>query len=402
MDSDRQTACSALKATQDGLADGVTRLRVVTAACGNRALGEEGESFATAGMGSPAPVGGHSLRSQLSPFLPGGLGFSGGGTEGNSARECTILASDNSVGGSFQILQGYERRVNTPLTGDRGETFGRHSEGSRGGGLLSQPPSFRLGAFTFLLREGISNNDEENGAYDVNRGSIPTVGGAGGEEQAKRDGRRLTTRQELMGQLLYGPHGPDTQICRGIIARGLQGQFPDRFCLKTACRFTTHTSKSNLGQMTPGAYYVRENNAYAYAEICLSPEAAALAPSGLLASHNTTVGWKAIIRQLEDQLAPGVENPEEVAAQAEGLAGFAERALKTPYATTPMLANRRLAHLDVEDEEGSLLFMDAGEEWGLRQRLEDSVGLLQGELGVCAPNARYITLHGGVGALGDN
>ncbi len=169
-----------------------------------------------------------------------------------------------------------------------------------------------------------------------------------------------------------------------------------------ACQFTTHASKSNLGQMTPGAYYVRENDTYAYAEICLSPEAAALAPSGLLASHNTTVGWKAIIHQLEDQLAAGVENIEEVATQAEGLAGFAERALKTPYATTPMLANRRRARLDVEDEEGSLLFTDAGVKRALLQRLEDSFGLLRGELGVCAPNACYITLHGGVGALGND
>ncbi len=38
----------------------------------------------------------------------------------------------------------------------------------------------------------------------------------------------------------------------------------------------------------------------------------------------------------------------------------------------------------------------------LLQRLEDSVGYLRGELGVCPPNARYITLHGGVGALGNN
>ncbi len=82
--------------------------------------------------------------------------------------------------------------------------------------------------------------------------------------------------------------------------------------------------------------------------------------------------------------------------------GFAEQALKTPYATTPMLANHRRVRLDVEDEEGSLLFTDAGEERALLQRLEDSVGLLRGELGVCAPNARYITLHGGAGALGDN
>jgi hypothetical protein len=157
-------ACFAFKAAQAGLADSLTWLRVATAACGNRAPGEEGESFATAGMGSPAPVGGHSLRSQLSPFFSGGVRFSGGGAEGNSAGERTILASDNSVGGLFQILQGYECRVDTPLNGDRGETFSRRSEGSRGGGSLSRPPSYGLGVFTSLLREGTSNDDEENGA----------------------------------------------------------------------------------------------------------------------------------------------------------------------------------------------------------------------------------------------
>jgi hypothetical protein len=126
-----------------------------------------------------------------------------------------------------------------------------------------------------------------------------------------------------------------------------------------------------------------------------------LVPPGLLASRNTTAGWKAIIRQLEDQLAAGAEDPEEVAAQAEGLAGFAEQALKTPYATTSMLANRRRACLVDKDEEESSVLRDAGE-WALLQCLEDSVGLLWGELGVCTPNTWYITLHGGVGALGDD
>ncbi len=49
-----------------------------------------------------------------------------------------------------------------------------------------------------------------------------------------------------------------------------------------------------------------------------------------------------------------------------------------------------------------MLFTDAGEERALLQHLEDSVGLLQGELGICTPNARYITLHGEVGALGND
>jgi hypothetical protein len=36
------------------------------------------------------------------------------------------------------------------------------------------------------------------------------------------------------------------------------------------------------------------------------------------------------------------------------------------------------------------------------QCLEDSVGHLRGELGVCAEDARYLTLHGSIGALGED
>ena len=36
------------------------------------------------------------------------------------------------------------------------------------------------------------------------------------------------------------------------------------------------------------------------------------------------------------------------------------------------------------------------------QRLEDSIGLLRGELGVCVQGVRYLTLHRGVGALGED
>jgi hypothetical protein len=72
MGGDHQTACSALKAAQAGLANSLTWLWVATAVRGNRAPLVEGESFGTAGMGSPAPVGGTSLRGQLAQFLPGG------------------------------------------------------------------------------------------------------------------------------------------------------------------------------------------------------------------------------------------------------------------------------------------------------------------------------------------
>jgi hypothetical protein len=47
-------------------------------------------------------------------------------------------------------------------------------------------------------------------------------------------------------------------------------------------------------------------------------------------------GWKAIIRQLVDQLAAGEVAPEEEKARGAGLTEFANQVLQTPYATTPM------------------------------------------------------------------
>lgn len=199
---------------------------------------------------------------------------------------------------------------------------------------------------------------------------------------------------------LYGPHGPATGICGGVIARGAQGQFPDRFCVKTRCRFATHVSRSHLGALKTVAYYVRENDSHAYTEVCLPAEAAALATKDLLESSNNVGGWKAIIRQLVDQLAAGELGPREEAARAAGLAEFASRVLQTPYATTPMRATHRRDAEDSDDEsdinEGA-----GGAEPDALQRLEDSVGLLRGELGVCPVTASYLTVHGGVGQLGE-
>ena len=152
-----------------------------------------------------------------------------------------------------------------------------------------------------------------------------------------QNGRRLTAHQDPVGLDLYGPHGIGDTICGGTIVRGLQGQFPGRFCLKKGCWFTTHAAKSSLGWLLPGAYYVKENDAYAYSELCLTAAAAALAPKGLLRSCNNMAGWKAIVCQLKDQSAAGgAETHEEVAAQLVGLAGFSERVLKTLYAVTPL------------------------------------------------------------------
>ena len=117
-------------------------------------------------------------------------------------------------------------------------------------------------------------------------------------------------------------------------------------------------------------------------------------------------GWKAIFRQLEDQLAAGQGGTEEeVEAQAVGLAGFAERVLKTPYAITPMRGARRRVRMlgdDKEDELDPQESINAGGVTDLLQQLEDSVAHLRGELGIHPPESRYITLHGGVGALGED
>ena len=86
-----------------------------------------------------------------------------------------------------------------------------------------------------------------------------------------------------------------------------QGQFPDHFCLKTECHFMMHATKSFLHKMVAGGYYVKQNDTHGFSELCLSPEAAALAPEGLLQSPNSVVAWKAIIQQLEDHLSEGGE-----------------------------------------------------------------------------------------------
>ncbi len=154
MDGDQQSACNALRAAQVTLVDGLTWLQVASAVHGGGAPLEEGESFVTAwaGGGTPLLPSSASLSGQLSQFLPGGLGFSGIAREGGSSGERTILPLDHgSVGGSFQILNGFETRVDTPLTArERGDS--RPLGETRGEGMTSQTSSvFGIGAFSKCL-----------------------------------------------------------------------------------------------------------------------------------------------------------------------------------------------------------------------------------------------------------
>ena len=58
---------------------------------------------------------------------------------------------------------------------------------------------------------------------------------------------------------------------------------------------------------------------------------------------------------------------------------------------------------DGEEDDPALLGpTNAGGVWDLLQQLKDSVAHLRGKLGIHPPESQYITLHGGVGALGNN
>ena len=149
---------------------------------------------------------------------------------------------------------------------------------------------------------------------------------------------------------------------------------------------------------------MKENDSHGYCDLSLSAEAARLAPEGLLVGLNNMPGWKAVIRQLEDQMAAGPTTQQATADQAEGLLGFTDQMLQAPYTPSPMCPTRRRQHDALEedgedDEEGG----GSGNNEGiltLLQRLEDSIGHMRGEMGVWSSDARYLTLHGGLVTLG--
>ena len=175
---------------------------------------------------------GGSLLSCL--FFPGGL------SSGASFHGDTILPLA-STGHSFTVIPGLEDQVTSPLSSAHGELY----EGQDGTMRGEPPRGSPAGRFGDLhsLRFG-DPHDLEGVGFEDARDFVPKTG-----DTTKRSGnssRLFTVRPERGGLCLYGPHNPGSRICGGVIARGAQGQFPDRFCLKTDCRFTTHTTKSYL------------------------------------------------------------------------------------------------------------------------------------------------------------
>jgi hypothetical protein len=285
-DGDTPTARSALKAAQAGLTDGLQRLRMASLARGiGASLGDGEFSGGGAGASSGLPEG-PSLRSRFSAFLWGGFGGGGSGVlwvddyDLGSSGVRTILGSGSD--GSYQIMPVLEARVGTPLVFER-------LSGARGGargstGDFGTPKELEEDdGFLFM---------DAGRPYAGTLGNAGSVGGAGGGN--KRDGGCPGTRS-VSTHVLYGPHEPGTGICGGIVARGAQGRFPDRFCLKTHCSFASHSSKSYLSKLKRGAFYVKENDSHGYCDLSLSAEAASLAPEGLLTGRNNVPGWKAVI-----------------------------------------------------------------------------------------------------------
>jgi len=176
-------------------------------------LGEGEFSGGGAGALSGSPEAeGPSLRSQFSMYLPGGFG--GGGSGGlrvdddnlGSMGVCTILGSGSD--GSYQIMQGLEARVETPLSFHR-------SAAARGG-----------------ARRPTENFSTPKKSEDDDGFFVKQAGG--------RDGSRSATKR-VSAHVLYGPHESGTGICGGIVACGAQ-----RFCLTLLQKLPVQTTAGGI------------------------------------------------------------------------------------------------------------------------------------------------------------
>ena len=134
-----------------------------------------------------------------------------------------------------------------------------------------------------------------------------------------------------MGHTFQGP-----RYVEGSLLEGPRGSTLTDSASRPSAGFQPTPPSQTSQRLSRGGFYVKENNSHGNSKLCLSPEAAALVPEELLQTPHGVSAWKAIIRQVEDQLTEGTAEPEVVAAQAMGLSKFALRVLQTPYATTPM------------------------------------------------------------------
>ena len=230
----RTPALLALKAAQATLAAGLTRLRVASTERPNAPSVGEGESLARV-MGLPGAREEATGGGLSSSFFPGGLGF------GVSSRGSTILPSA-ATGDSFTVIRGLEDHVSSPLS----FAHGKHDEAQHGG-LRGEPSRSPLpGRFGDLRPISFGGlHDSPGGGFDV----FSTTTGRDPGHHSVHTSQPVTARQGEHACALYGPHNPSSGICGGVITRGAQGQFPDRFCLKIGCRFPTHVTKSYLPRM---------------------------------------------------------------------------------------------------------------------------------------------------------
>ena len=124
----------------------------------------------------------------------------------------TILGSGSDR--SYQIMQGLEAQVETPLLFKRPAVARGGARGSTGD--FSTPKESEDDDGFFFGEAGRLHASDSG-----NAGSGEIAGGG-----TKRDGGRPATRS-VSAHVLYGPHEPGTGICGGIVARGAQGQFPE-------------------------------------------------------------------------------------------------------------------------------------------------------------------------------
>jgi hypothetical protein len=125
----------------------------------------------------------------------------------------TILGSGSDR--SYQIMQGLEAQVETPLLFKQPAVARVGARGSTGDFSTPKESEDDVGFF-FKVAGRLYTSDSGNA------GSSRGIAGGGN----KHDRGGPATRS-VSAHVLYGPHEPGTGICGGIVARGAQGQFPE-------------------------------------------------------------------------------------------------------------------------------------------------------------------------------